>query len=46
VTSGLRPGVAVAAGLSLLGALTALAITAGRRSPVTEPETAEVPIAV
>jgi len=45
VTSGLRPGVAVAAGLSLLGALTALAITAGRRSPVAEPETAEVPIA-
>ena len=45
VTSGLRPGVAVAAGLSLLGALTALAITPGRRSPVTEPETAEVPIA-
>jgi EmrB/QacA subfamily drug resistance transporter len=45
VTSGLRPGVAVAAGLSLLGALTALAITAARRSPVAEPETAEVPIA-
>jgi EmrB/QacA subfamily drug resistance transporter len=45
VTSGLRPGVAVAAGLSLLGALTALAITAGRRSPVTEPETIEAPIA-
>ena len=45
VTSGLRPGVAVAAGLSLLGALTALAITARRRSPVAEPEPAEVPIA-
>jgi EmrB/QacA subfamily drug resistance transporter len=45
VTSGLRPGVAVAAGLSLLGALTALGITAGRRSPVTEPETIEAPIA-
>ena len=45
VTSGLRPGVAVAAGLSLLGALTALAITGRRRSPVAEPESAEVPIA-
>ena len=45
VTSGLRPGVAVAAGLSLLGALAALAITSGRRSPVAEPETVEVPIA-
>jgi EmrB/QacA subfamily drug resistance transporter len=45
VTSGLRPGLAVAAGLSLLGALTALAITARRRSPVAEPEPAEVPIA-
>ncbi len=45
VTSGLRPGVAVAAGLSLLGALTALAITARRRRPATEPETVEVPIA-
>ena len=45
VTSGLRPGVAVAAGLSLLGALSALAITSGRRSPVAEPESAEVPIA-
>ena len=45
VTSGLRPGVAVAAGLSLLGALTALGITARRRSPVAEPQPAEVPIA-
>jgi EmrB/QacA subfamily drug resistance transporter len=45
VTSGLRPGVAVAAGLSLLGALSALAITGRRRSPVAEPESAEVPIA-
>ncbi len=45
VTSGLRPGVAVAAGLSLLGALTALGITARRRSPVAELEPAEVPIA-
>jgi MFS family permease len=45
LTSGLRPGLAVSAGLSLLGALTALAITARRRSPVAEPETAEVPVA-
>jgi EmrB/QacA subfamily drug resistance transporter len=45
VTSGLQPGLAVSAGLSLLGALTALAITAGRRSPVAEPEPAEVPVA-
>jgi len=45
VTSGFRPALAVAAGLSLLGALTALAITARRRSPVAEPEPAEVPIA-
>ena len=45
LTSGLRPGLAVAAGLSLLGALTALAITARRPSPVTEPEPAEVPVA-
>ena len=45
VTSGLRPGVAVAAGLSLLGALTALAITGRRRSPMAEPEPAEAPIA-
>ena len=33
VTSGLRPGVAVAAGLSLLGALTALAITGRPAQP-------------
>jgi EmrB/QacA subfamily drug resistance transporter len=45
VTSGLQPGLAVSAGLSLLGALTALAITAGRRSPAAEPEPAEVPVA-
>jgi len=45
VTSGFRPALAVAAGLSLLGALTALAITARRRSPVAEPEPAGAAIA-
>jgi EmrB/QacA subfamily drug resistance transporter len=46
VTSGFRPALAVAAGLSLLGALTALAIT-GRRAaaPVADPEPVEVSIA-
>ena len=34
VTSGFRPALAVAAGLSLLGALSALAITARQRGPV------------
>ena len=38
VTSGFRPALAVAAGLSLLGALTALAITARQRGPVAQPE--------
>ena len=45
VTSGVRPALAVAAGLSLLGALTALAITARQRGPVAQPEQVEVPIA-
>ncbi|HEY9244899.1 MAG TPA: DHA2 family efflux MFS transporter permease subunit [Streptosporangiaceae bacterium] len=45
VTSGFRPALAVAAGLSLLGALTALAITARRPSPVTEPEPVEARVA-
>ncbi len=45
LTSGFRPALAVSAGLSLLGAVTALAITARRRSPVAEPEPAEVPVA-
>jgi MFS family permease len=45
VTSGLRPGLAVAAGLSLLGALAALAITARRRDQVADPEPAAVSIA-
>jgi EmrB/QacA subfamily drug resistance transporter len=45
VTSGFRPALAVAAGLSLLGALSALAITARPRGPVAQPEQAEVPIA-
>jgi MFS family permease len=45
VTSGLQPGLAVSAGLSLLGALTALAITAGRRTRATEPDSVEVPVA-
>jgi hypothetical protein len=45
VTSGFRPALAVAAGLSLLGALSALAITARQRGPVAQPEQPEVPIA-
>jgi EmrB/QacA subfamily drug resistance transporter len=45
VTSGFRPALAVAAGLSLLGALAALAITARRRGPVADPEPVEVSIA-
>jgi MFS family permease len=45
VTSGFRPALAVAAGLSLLGALAALAITARQRGPVADPEPVEVSIA-
>ncbi|HEY2129746.1 MAG TPA: DHA2 family efflux MFS transporter permease subunit [Streptosporangiaceae bacterium] len=45
VTSGFRPALAVAAGLSLLGALAALAITARPRGPVADPEPVEVSIA-
>ena len=45
VTGGFRPALAVSAGLSLLGALTALAITARQRGPVGQPEQVEVPIA-
>ena len=45
VTSGFRPALAVAAGLSLLGALSALAITARQRGPVAQPEQVELPIA-
>lgn len=45
MTSGLRPGLAVATGLSLLGALTALAITVRQRRPAAEPEPGEGSIA-
>jgi EmrB/QacA subfamily drug resistance transporter len=45
VTSGFRPALAVAAGLSLLGALAALAITGRPRGPVADPEPVEVSIA-
>jgi EmrB/QacA subfamily drug resistance transporter len=45
VTSGFRPALAVAAGLSLLGALAALAITGRPRGPVADPDPVEVSIA-
>ena len=41
VTSGFRPAMDVAAALSLLGAVTALAITARRREAVADPEPVE-----
>jgi EmrB/QacA subfamily drug resistance transporter len=41
VTSGFRPAMVVATGLSLLGAITALALTTRRREAVSEPEPAE-----
>jgi MFS family permease len=46
VTSGFRPALGVAAGLSLLGAITALAITAGRHEVVGEPEPARETVAL
>ena len=45
VTAGFRPALAVAAGLSLLGTLTALAITARRAQAVDAPEPAKVRVA-
>jgi EmrB/QacA subfamily drug resistance transporter len=39
VAAGFRPATAVAAGLSLLGAVTALAITGGRRTPMRTAQT-------
>jgi EmrB/QacA subfamily drug resistance transporter len=45
VTDGFRPALAVSAALSLLGALTALAVVTRRREPATDPEPAKVTIA-
>jgi EmrB/QacA subfamily drug resistance transporter len=44
VTSGFRPAVAVAAGLSLIGAVTALAITGRRREAAASPGPATAPV--
>jgi hypothetical protein len=43
ITSGFRPAEAVAAGLSLMGAVTALAITTRRRAASVSSEPAAVP---
>ena len=46
VTSGFRPAMAVATALSLLGAITALAMTARTREAAADPEPAEAMVAV
>jgi EmrB/QacA subfamily drug resistance transporter len=45
ITSGFRPAMAVSAALSLLGAITALAVVTRRREPTADPEPAKVTIA-
>ncbi|HEX9353029.1 MAG TPA: DHA2 family efflux MFS transporter permease subunit [Streptosporangiaceae bacterium] len=45
VTDGFRPAMAVSAALSLLGAITALAVVTRRREPTADPEPAKVTIA-
>ena len=45
VTDGFRPAMAVSAALSLLGAITALAVVTRRREPAADPEPAKVTIA-
>ena len=46
VTDGFRPAMAVSAALSLLGAITALAVVTRRREPAADPEPAKVTIAI
>ena len=46
VTEGFRPALAVSAALSLLGAITALAVVTRRPEPVTDPEPVKVTIAI